>query len=121
MRRLPLTITAAFLALAIPGPALATDYQKMDLLDVILDAQSLGGKNIETSGGVFVVATNVITIEAHGDSQIWVNINALSRDDRKNLFSLCAKDRCKAVLQGTVRKGAIGQWEIAADTLTVVP
>jgi len=122
---LPLTIAITIIVLAFAGLASAADYQKMEVVDIKLDARSLEGKKVEISGFMAQVMTiPAISNTAYGVS-IYVDPTSLSREERRAIMVNCTNTNCRARLRGVVKMvsgpGLSPQWGIVADSVEVSP
>ena len=119
MRSFQSVLTVAFLALAFIGPARATDYQKMDALDIKLDGGKLEGKKVEVMGWIGTFNDHWLMHETQDGSPLfYVDTQFLPRDERKALLTSCAM-RCRLVIRGSVDRVDFGEWGITADSVEV--
>ena len=80
------------------------DYQKIDLVDMKLDATKLRGKNIEVRGLVIYNDTvQKISNEKKTAEFKIVDENKLSRDQKRHLIEKCSSSGCPATVRGMFR------------------
>jgi hypothetical protein len=82
-----------------------TEYQKTDLLDIILDAPASVGKKVEITGFVSLgfTRTYIHKTSRGGSAKLFLFTGELSRDDHKDLLLHCSDASCPAIIRGAIR------------------
>ncbi|MEJ7685658.1 MAG: hypothetical protein WKG52_00915 [Variovorax sp.] len=102
-----------------PAASRAAGYQPMELLDLKADIKTLIGKKVAVTGGVQMMGDLAMLKATSTDmTPVWLNIERLSRDDRKKLLSGCVSLLCEGQFSGTIRAGAFGP-ELVAEQAVI--
>lgn len=116
-----ITIAVAALALHASVGASAADYERMEVVDIKLDAPKLAGKKVEVAGRLIVFIGEVNIESSDNHVSVYVDTDHLTREERREMMINCEDRRCPAVLQGAIglvtRRSGTKEWGVVADSL----
>jgi len=101
------------------APAMASDYQAMNLTDLKLDQESLRNHKVAVSGNLLVAGEMALLRSSNSDlSPLVVDAKGVPREQRRTMLERCGASGCTVMVRGRVDR-VMAQPSIVAESLEV--